>query len=991
MDKQKYHLRIASYNSTGLNQMKIEYIRHFLDINKVDILLLQETWLVPRNLQKLGDIHKDYMFHGISGINDNEILKGRPYGGIAILWHNSLSCDIKKVCIASKRLCGIVIKGQYNLLLLNCYMPCDNGSKSYVNEEFMQTCDTMELTVARHLAHQVLIGGDMNADFSRGNAQDSYLKDLIIRQNMQCVWDINRSDCRYTFADFSNDRYSCIDHFMVSDQISRLVNDSFVYIDGSNMSNHCPIVLDLMYNITQTAKEEPVKINNRRIAWHKIQDNDPCITAYQECVKHMIMKMKQRTVYSCNNLLCENMKHKLDLNEWCSDLIDICLAADFVLPQVKKGNYKTMPGWCEEVQPYKLESLFWCNEWKAHGKPMSGTAYDNMKDSKRQYLYAVRRLKRKQGLLRNKKFAEALCENRTRDFFKEIRKMNPKPVLSNGINGKMDAKEIAGEFANKYRTLYNSVPSDIYIMDNIREYVNEKMRCCANDDATISLSDVSEAVKHLKMDKGDGDRGLFSNHIYLAGMDFHMQLACMFSRMLTHGHQPAPLAGATVSSIPKDYKQDLTSDSNYRGIAVSSAIGKVMDLIFLKRNYAILCTSESQFAFKSKLSTTMCTMLMKDIIHYYNKNKSTVYACSVDATKAFDRIRHDKLFEVLTKRKMSAVDLRMLMDQYRSQQMRATWKGTFSDYFPVQNGIRQGGIASPVLFCVYFDELLQRLQEQGIGCWLGNIFYGTFCYADDLVMLSPSFNGLQMMVNVCELFGQEFGVVFNPRKSACIAFSKWRVTMKLKITLMGEQIEWCDKLNHLGNIVNAHMTEVDEIKKKKGDLISRTNLLTVGLYGVPDEIKIRVFHSQCCSFYGSQAWNFRDQNVAGFHKMYNRCVRRILGLPYTTHTRYLPHISGYALSTIQIRNMFKTMTMSMVNSQNTKVKYAVDMLLENAQTIIGSNMLHCKETIANDTNLTLQEQGTIQAIKELRRKDFDFSPIFTRDEQNDFLNFLCIN
>ena len=124
--------------------------------------------------------------------------------------------------------------------------------------------------------------------------------------------------------------------------------------------------------------------------------------------------------------------------------------------------------------------------------------------------------------------------------------------------------------------------------------------------------------------------------------------------------------------------------------------------------------------------------------------------------------------------------------------------------------------------------------------------------------------------------------------------------------------------------------------------------------------------------------------------MYNRCVRRILGLPFMTHTRYLPHISGYALSTIRIRNMFKTMTTAMVNSQNTKVKYAVDMLLQNAQTIMGSNMLHCKETIANDT-LTSQDQGTIQAIKELRRKDFDFSHIFTLNEQNDFLNFLCIN
>ena len=74
----KSNLRIASYNSTGLNKNKIDYIQQFLDKEKIDILFLQETWLLSKNSRKLREIHKDFLYHGISGVPDNELLRGCP-------------------------------------------------------------------------------------------------------------------------------------------------------------------------------------------------------------------------------------------------------------------------------------------------------------------------------------------------------------------------------------------------------------------------------------------------------------------------------------------------------------------------------------------------------------------------------------------------------------------------------------------------------------------------------------------------------------------------------------------------------------------------------------------------------------------------------------------------------------------------------------------------------------------------------------------------
>ena len=112
-------------------------------------------------------------------------------------------------------------------------------------------------------------------------------------------------------------------------------------------------------------------------------------------------------------------------------------------------------------------------------------------------------------------------------------------------------------------------------------------------------------------------------------------------------------------------------------------------------------------------------------------NGTDVFSCFIDASKAFDCVKHDKLFMVLRNRGMNALDLRFLIKTYEQQNMRTTWAGAFSPTFGVSNGIGQGKMASPTLFCCYLDILLNRLLDSGIGCWIGSHYLGA--YADDMV------------------------------------------------------------------------------------------------------------------------------------------------------------------------------------------------------------------------------------------------------------------
>ena len=56
----------------------------------------------------------------------------------------------------------------------------------------------------------------------------------------------------------------------------------------------------------------------------------------------------------------------------------------------------------------------------------------------------------------------------------------------------------------------------------------------------------------------------------------------------------------------------------------------------------------------------------------------------------------------------------------------------------MSNGVKQGGVLSPVLFCVYIDGLLISLHRAGLGWHIGHMFVGVLAYADDLVLLAPT-------------------------------------------------------------------------------------------------------------------------------------------------------------------------------------------------------------------------------------------------------------
>ena len=990
---------IASYNSTGLGGNKKDFIKFLLDDVTCDIMLLQETWLLDSNLDSLGDIHEKYLFHAVSGVPKNELLTGRPHGGVGILWKKTIAKFVTPVEVLNNRVCAVTVQdGNRGLLIINGYLPVDTQSRTQVSDLMFDTMDAIEQLLERFPNFEVIFGGDMNADLTRTTAHVSCLKAFINRVHLQTVWDLDIATQEYTYVNHNFSSGSCIDHYLVSTSTIEKLSSCYVYNSSLNLSNHNPIVLVCNLSVGSTLENVFTKRKVPTLQWHRIYSNPQLIQLYNEKLACLLDNMNYEELLHCTNISCDNASHQFMIDNLCDDITDCCIVAGDFLPEVK-SKPNNLPGWNTDVKPCQMENSFWHNTWVKAGKPTEGLIYDNMKEARRCYKYAVRAAKKQEAGLRFQQMARAVSQNKTRDFFKELKKMSPKTPTPPNIAGKTDPKDIAEHFAMKYKALYNSVKSDPESMQDISKQIYLQLLSCSYEDVAVTSELVEKVIGMLKHEKNDGHKGLSSSHLIIGKHTVSPYIAKLLTAIMIHGYQPQALLIATISSIPKNRRSNLCDDSNYRGIALSSAIGKILDIIFLIKNETQLKTSELQFAFKKKHGTALCTAVVKDTVDYYLRHGSPVYGCLLDLTKAFDRVRFDCLFMMLIRRGVSPLYIRALLDLYNRQEVRTVWRNAHSETFPAENGIRQGSIASPILFTIYMDDLIKQLEIDGTGCWRGPYFMGAICYADDIILLCPSVKGLRHMLDTCNNFAQGHGMKFNPSKSECIKFGGKPGHLP-SMYLEGHSLLWKDSVKHLGNILNSGLNDIDDMLRKRGDLFSRVNLLEAHISNAPDAVKLAVFNSKCCHFYGCETWCLDNKHVQVFWTAWNRCVRKILKLHPRTHRRLLPILAGTPPAEFQVCRRYATMLRTMGNNSNRRLLYIFMCGTKDSSSIIGRNISHLRQLRGNVDGGVLMKipfepnkedsssAATILELRSILRKESTLETI-DNDTIQFMIDFIC--
>jgi len=119
---------------------------------------------------------------------------------------------------------------------------------------------------------------------------------------------------------------------------------------------------------------------------------------------------------------------------------------------------------------------------------------------------------------------------------------------------------------------------------------------------------------------------------------------------------------------------------------------------------------------------------------------------------------------------------------YSSQLVYVRWGSVNSDYFCVMTGVRQGGILSPYLFRFYVRDIVTVITQimHVYSCNVYGHMINLLCFADDMVLLiAPSWEGLQLLINKLYDLAVALNMSFNTGKTVCMAFFLHLLLVKL--------------------------------------------------------------------------------------------------------------------------------------------------------------------------------------------------------------------
>ena len=158
---------------------------------------------------------------------------------------------------------------------------------------------------------------------------------------------------------------------------------------------------------------------------------------------------------------------------------------------------------------------------------------------------------------------------------------------------------------------------------------------------------------------------------------------------------------------------------------------------------------------------------------------------------------------------------------------------------------------------------------------MNNIFTGSLSYADDIILTCPSICGINNMIDICCEYAKESDITFNPTKTVCIKYED-QVELNKHVVMNGNIIEWADNVRHLGNFVDATLSESLDCRYNRSMFIGYVNKL-ISKFGhlQPKVNSIYLIHIVVL-FYGSSTWGLHSNGFNSCVTTWNIDVERFL-------------------------------------------------------------------------------------------------------------------
>jgi exonuclease III len=819
----KLNLNIGTWNVQGLKSKQRNKFNdpEFITILKEhDIMCLVETHCVAENDMVLPN------YISYDAVRPKSKHETTNHGGVSILVKKSIKNGVELVYKCTDYI-WIVLRSKFfgvekDVYMCAVYIPPENSQYLKDKEDLLE-CISND-TVKYSKKGYVILAGDFNA--RTGNLLDHITNDSDKYMPQQDIHDIdlnmgsrNSQDktvntrgrelmqfCIESRLRILNGRFigdslgyftchkpngsSVVDYIIMSEELTKRVKYSHVH-KFTMHSDHCKLSTLLR---TRHIEITPPKVTTNPIPLGFIWNNDK-IPQFQEALNSPEVSAK----------VSEFMGKKFqntweDIQEATNSLNDIIyLAASKSLRKMNRPK-KSM----------NKDKIWYNRSLKAMKKDLQKKAlllahYPQEPGIRKAYFQGLKWYNQKRKLERKKFKAEMidkldnLRENSPKEYWKILE------LLKNGESDKPINIIDPATWYNYFKDLNNR--GDTYNEQDLKGKIEQLENQPPNEEINkpISEKEISQAIKSLKNGKAKGVDCISNELLKYSEHKCLKLFHKLFNLSLSSGIYPYQWACGFITPIHKSGSP--TDPGNYRGITITSCMGKLFNSILNSRLEKYLTEmnliSKLQIGFKKHSRTADHMFILRTLMEQYAKgNKRKLYTCFVDFEKAFDQIPHDSLFYKLLSLNINGPVYQLIKDMYRRTCLTVKVNNELTPAFKSNIGSRQGDPLSPNCFKIFTYDLPDSIGMECDPPTLGKIKVPCLLYADDVILLSET-PGLQKAINNLQEYSKRWGLKVNLNKTKVLIFNAQGKKQTTSFKYESHILDNVQEYKYLGIIFNA--------------------------------------------------------------------------------------------------------------------------------------------------------------------------------------------
>lgn len=724
--------------------------------------LIQEPYSYKGAVRGICETNNGKLFYKFSEANPRSCI---------FVKNNVIARPLTKFC--SRDLVAVSIEmnlggTKRDVVVCSAYLPYDSSSPPPTPEltELVEYC--------RRNNRDLIIGSDVNAHHTtwgstdindRGRALLEYLftTDLVT---------LNQGN-EPTFV--TARRAEVLDVTLCNSRLSKYVEQWRVSSEPS-LSDHRHI----LFNINSAGEDRAQYRNPKSTDWD----------SYKEALTARLKDLPGRLTTA------EDVEIAVSILQRC-----LLTSYEESCPLRRPSDRRKTPWWDHSLEKLRRETRRLFNKARRSNTPAS---WDSYKQSQREYKAAVR--KNKTMAWRN------YCQNlESLPEAARIQKVLAKDPRSKLITLKLPSGDCTSNEKEMIQALYKAhFPSAKLITDTDAAWAHDT-RTTRHDwelaKQIVTVNRIKWAINQFAPYKSAGEDGIFPALLQKGLEVLGIPLCSIFRACISLGYTPEAWRIAKVVYIPKPGRTSYAEAKSFRPISLTSFLLKTLERLIDRHirddvlKDSPLQTNQHAYQAGKSVETALHDLVYK--IEGTLEHKQLAQGIFIDIEGAFDNATYESMYKAVEKRgtKSTLVRWIRLMLQHR------ILKTTLSNECIIMEagkGCPQGGVLSPLLWCLVIDSLISKLNSLGI--------YAQG-YADDLVVLirgafpATISEVSQRALNTVAAWCIEHNLTVNPMKTKVVLFTRRRnLEGYSSPTFAGQILERTGAVKYLGVILDCKLT-----------------------------------------------------------------------------------------------------------------------------------------------------------------------------------------